>query len=149
MADGDDFLAGLLKNTTQLDGVSFAGATGVKWGRVASGLVGSFLVAYYTGFIGIIQTASDRLAGIVEGIAAFLVGPLVVDTGTAGDASSVESLPGLLFAAVDLARSGLSGAFVSNLSEYGAVGYIVGVLSVLAAAWVLSLLADWINGRYL
>lgn len=149
MPEGDGFISSLLKNSTSLDGVSFTGATGVKWSRVASGVVGSFLVAYYTGFIGVIQTVADRLASIVDGIEAFLVGPFILDSGTAGDASSIESLPGILFAAVDLARSGLSGAFVSDISEYGVVGYLVGVLSVLAAAWVLSLLADWITGRYL
>ncbi len=149
MADGDGFIGQFLKNTTSLKGVSFAGATGVNWIRVASGVVGSFLVAWYTGLIGVIQTATSRYAALIDGYEAFLVGPFVIDSGTPGDASSIESLPGLLFAAVNLATSALEGAFIADFSEYGILGYLVGLTSILAAAWVLSQTATWVTTRYL
>lgn len=141
----DSFIERFLTGTESIPGVSFSAATGVNWTRVASGVVGSFVVAYYTGLVTIIQSVVSGIVDLIEGVGRFISGGFVADTGTPGDLSTVDTLPGLLDVVVNLSEA----SFAMDMSEYGILGYLAGVASVLGGMYVLSVTSTWITGRYL
>lgn len=144
----DSWIRSLLKGTTALNGVSFTGASGVRWGRVAAGIVGAIVVVFSEGVIALVDTFFDGYAGVYDGLANFIGGPIIVDAGSPTDITSVETLPGFIDVVAGVPQAVLTG-LTFDMAEYGILGYLVGVASILGAAWVLSQTISYLTGRYI
>jgi len=117
MADGDSWRQ-FLTGTTQLEGVSFTGATGARWARLGTAIFGSVVAAATLGGVAIIQGIERAVTSVL----AALTGGYEL----------------LLREYVEVPIAAVRGAFAFTVNEFGILALPITVAVTLATFWILS-----------
>lgn len=134
----DEQTESFLTNSESISGLSFPTASGIKVGRLGKTIVGSIAFAIGIAFNTTIAAVVTAFTGLIDGFREFIVGGTrYVRYGFTGGGYTVET-DGLIDVTVGAGVAALEGAWSFSVDQFGIFALLVGVVAILATAYVAS-----------